>query len=121
MIRILSVLGILVLLSACADPTRDLSQPVEPMGDFKLGFSEVVAPNLQKLLVSRDATAEELTTQLDAAMEQQKAAARAAWKGSGQSASEEVWFDPFSRFIAWVKFITKRSNDVTASFQSPSR
>ena len=70
MIRILSVLGILVLLSACADPTRDLSQPVEPMGDFKLGFSEVVAPNLQKLLVSRDATAEELTTQLDAAMEQ---------------------------------------------------
>ena len=29
----------------------------------------------------------------DAAMEQQKAAARAAWKGSGQSASEEVWFD----------------------------
>jgi len=29
----------------------------------------------------------------DAAMAQQKAAARAAWKGSGQSASEEVWFD----------------------------
>ncbi len=29
----------------------------------------------------------------DAAMEQQKAAARAAWKGSGQAANEEVWFD----------------------------
>ncbi|MEX0342946.1 MAG: alanine--tRNA ligase, partial [Erythrobacter sp.] len=29
----------------------------------------------------------------DAAMEQQKAAARAAWKGSGEAASEEVWFD----------------------------
>jgi alanyl-tRNA synthetase len=29
----------------------------------------------------------------DAAMAQQKAAARAAWKGSGQKASEEVWFD----------------------------
>ncbi len=29
----------------------------------------------------------------DAAMEQQKAAARAAWKGSGQAADEEVWFD----------------------------
>ncbi len=29
----------------------------------------------------------------DAAMERQKAAARAAWKGSGQSADGEVWFD----------------------------
>jgi alanyl-tRNA synthetase len=29
----------------------------------------------------------------DAAMAQQKAAARAAWKGSGQAANEEVWFD----------------------------
>ena len=29
----------------------------------------------------------------DAAMAQQKAAARAAWKGSGEAASEEVWFD----------------------------
>jgi alanyl-tRNA synthetase len=29
----------------------------------------------------------------DAAMAEQKAAARAAWKGSGQSADSEVWFD----------------------------
>jgi alanyl-tRNA synthetase len=29
----------------------------------------------------------------DAAMAQQKAAARAAWKGSGAAADEEVWFD----------------------------
>lgn len=29
----------------------------------------------------------------DAAMAQQKAAARAAWKGSGEAASEAVWFD----------------------------
>ncbi|MFL0356291.1 alanine--tRNA ligase [Erythrobacter sp. GH1-10] len=29
----------------------------------------------------------------DAAMERQKAAARAAWKGSGEAASDEVWFD----------------------------
>ncbi|MDX2211639.1 MAG: alanine--tRNA ligase [Sphingopyxis sp.] len=29
----------------------------------------------------------------DAAMAQQKAAARAAWKGSGERASDEVWFD----------------------------
>ena len=29
----------------------------------------------------------------DAAMAQQKAAARAAWKGSGERASDEIWFD----------------------------
>ncbi|UVI38631.1 alanine--tRNA ligase [Qipengyuania spongiae] len=29
----------------------------------------------------------------DAAMAQQKAAARAAWKGSGEAASDELWFD----------------------------
>ncbi|SMQ57943.1 alanyl-tRNA synthetase [Altererythrobacter xiamenensis] len=29
----------------------------------------------------------------DAAMDRQKAAARAAWKGSGEAASSEVWFD----------------------------
>ncbi|MEM7703527.1 MAG: alanine--tRNA ligase [Pseudomonadota bacterium] len=32
-------------------------------------------------------------TGFDAAMERQKEAARAAWKGSGEAASEEVWFD----------------------------
>ncbi len=29
----------------------------------------------------------------DAAMERQKAAARAAWKGSGEKASDDIWFD----------------------------
>ncbi|MFN5086259.1 MAG: alanine--tRNA ligase [Novosphingobium sp.] len=33
----------------------------------------------------------------DAAMAQQKAAARAAWKGSGQAADAEVWFDNAER------------------------
>ena len=32
-------------------------------------------------------------TGFDAAMAEQKAAARAAWKGSGEAASEDVWFD----------------------------
>jgi alanyl-tRNA synthetase len=32
-------------------------------------------------------------TGFDSAMAEQKAAARAAWKGSGQKASEDVWFD----------------------------
>lgn len=33
----------------------------------------------------------------DAAMAQQKAAARAAWKGSGQAADSEIWFDVAER------------------------
>ncbi|MCV0382016.1 MAG: alanine--tRNA ligase [Erythrobacter sp.] len=33
----------------------------------------------------------------DAAMAQQKAAARAAWKGSGEAASDELWFDIVDR------------------------
>jgi len=34
----------------------------------------------------------------DAAMAQQKAAARAAWKGSGERASDELWFDIAEEF-----------------------
>lgn len=34
----------------------------------------------------------------DAAMAQQKAAARAAWKGSGEKASDELWFDLAEEF-----------------------
>ncbi len=34
----------------------------------------------------------------DAAMAQQKAAARAAWKGSGEKASEELWYDLADEF-----------------------
>jgi alanyl-tRNA synthetase len=34
----------------------------------------------------------------DAAMAEQKAAARAAWKGSGEKASDEVWFDIAEEF-----------------------
>jgi alanyl-tRNA synthetase len=36
----------------------------------------------------------------DAAMAKQKAAARAAWKGSGETASNEVWFDLAEEFGA---------------------
>lgn len=39
-------------------------------------------------------------TGFDAAMAEQKAAARAAWKGSGDKASEEIWFDIAEEFGA---------------------
>ena len=50
----------------------------------------------------------------DAAMEQQKAAARAAWKGSGQAADEEVWFDIAEEFGA-TEFIGYSSLQVEAT------
>ena len=70
MIRILAAFALVLGLSACSDVPADLSEPVVALGDFKLGHSEVVAPNLQQLLVSREATAEEWIKVVDAAFEQ---------------------------------------------------
>lgn len=57
--RLLVILPLLLSLAACGDATRDLADPAEPIGDFQVGHIGVVAPNLQKLLVSRDATEDE--------------------------------------------------------------
>lgn len=67
--RLAAVLGLAVLAGACTDATRDLAGPVEPLGDFKLGHAEVVAPKLEKLLISRDATQEEWIAAVDEAVE----------------------------------------------------
>lgn len=69
MIRVLAILTVFLGLAACTDATQDLSRPVEPLGNFTLGHSIVVAPNAQKLLVSRDATSEEWIETVDAAIE----------------------------------------------------
>lgn len=57
--RFLFAFPLLLALAACGDATRDLAEPTDPIGDFQIGHIGVVAPNLQKLLVSRDATEEE--------------------------------------------------------------
>lgn len=59
-------------LAACVDATQDLSGPTEPLGNFKLGHSEVVTklPAPDKLLVSREATNEEWIKAVDSAVEQ---------------------------------------------------
>jgi hypothetical protein len=57
--RYLVALPLLLSLAACGDATRDLADPAEPIGDFEVGHIGVVAPNLQKLLVSREATQQE--------------------------------------------------------------
>ena len=59
MIRLIAAAALALGLAACTDATRDLGQPVEPLGDFALGFARAAAPAPQKLLVSREATPEE--------------------------------------------------------------
>ena len=76
------------------DATVDMSEGGELDGEtaFKLydtyGFPYDLTEDALRsrgLVVDREG--------FDAAMERQKAAARAAWKGSGEAASGEVWFD----------------------------
>lgn len=67
--RFLVALTLLVALAACGSSTRDLQEPTEPLGDFKVGHIGVVAPNLQKLLVSRDATKEEWIEEVTKALD----------------------------------------------------
>jgi len=59
---------VLLALAACADPTRDLDEPIDPMGDFSLGHVGVVAPNLEKLLASRDVTQDEWIAEMEQAL-----------------------------------------------------
>lgn len=70
MIRSIAALLLLAGLAACSETPADLSKPVVDLGDFKLGHAEVVAPNLQQLLVSRDATEEEWIKVVDDALEE---------------------------------------------------
>ena len=61
MVRILSALISIVVLSAC-NGASDLDQPAVPLGDFNLYHNIVVAPKVQKLPISREVSEEVLTT-----------------------------------------------------------
>jgi hypothetical protein len=70
MFRSFAALLAAVCVAGCSsNATKDLELPVEAMGHFRLGHAEVVAPSLQKLLVSRDATEEEWVETVDLAFE----------------------------------------------------
>lgn len=69
-IRFLPAFALCALLAACADGARELRQPVEPIGDFKMGHGIVVAPNIVKGPASRDASDEEWIEAVDAAIEE---------------------------------------------------
>ncbi|MGR3368758.1 MAG: hypothetical protein ACU0CC_18705 [Sagittula sp.] len=69
MVRILAILSLMLGLAACTDATSDLSRPVEPLGDFKMGHAIVVAPNLNMVGISKEASSEEWVTAVDRAVE----------------------------------------------------
>ena len=66
--RALIALLALVALVSCGDG-RDLDEAPAPLGDFKLGHSIVVAPNLVKGPLSREASKEQWIAAMDAAVE----------------------------------------------------
>jgi hypothetical protein len=67
---ILTALAAMLVLASCGAPTDDLEAPVDPLGDFQLGFSEVVAPNLEAMLVTETVEAETWTEAVDRAFEE---------------------------------------------------
>ncbi|APZ51899.1 hypothetical protein [Salipiger abyssi] len=68
--RLIPALGLVLGLAACANGQTNLQKPVEPLGNFKLGHAEVVAPNIVKGPVSREASAEEWIAEVDKALEE---------------------------------------------------
>jgi hypothetical protein len=58
MIRLAAALGLCALLGACGT-AADLGETPAPLGDFRLGHNIVIAPNLTRGPVSREATEEE--------------------------------------------------------------
>ncbi|MGQ0567029.1 MAG: hypothetical protein ACT4OK_18465 [Gemmobacter sp.] len=64
--RLVLVLGLAVL-AACAK--KDLTDPPAALGNFQLGFAVVIADNMKKVPISRDATVEEWEAALQKALD----------------------------------------------------
>lgn len=58
MTRLLLIFSTVLALAACAEQ-KALDKPLEDLGAFSLGHNIVVAPKVQKVPISRDATKEE--------------------------------------------------------------
>ncbi len=61
------ILSVVLLLAGCAKP--DLNEPPVDLGPFQLGLNIVVADNMKKVPISRDATEEEWETGLKKAVQ----------------------------------------------------
>ncbi|WP_246040479.1 hypothetical protein [Roseovarius arcticus] len=67
MLRLIALFSLLLSVAACTNP-NDLDKAPVPLGDFKLGYNVVVAPNITKGPASRDASKEEWTTAMKKAV-----------------------------------------------------
>lgn len=67
--RAFFLLAVFVTLTACANGQRQFEEDFEPLGDFMLGHSVVLAPNIVKGPLSRDASQEEWIAALDQQVE----------------------------------------------------
>lgn len=56
----LAALALLPVLAACSAADQDLAEPIDPIGEFRLGHNIVVADNAVMAPPSRSATADEL-------------------------------------------------------------
>lgn len=68
MVRFAAFLGLCALLAACGT-AEDLDEAPVPLGDFRLGHNIVVAPNLTKGPLSREASEEEWIAAVTKAVE----------------------------------------------------
>ncbi|MDV4146604.1 MULTISPECIES: hypothetical protein [Shimia] len=59
MLRIFALLSTLLVVAACAVPQKEVTEAPVDLGDFKLGHNIVVAPDLTKGPLSREASKEE--------------------------------------------------------------
>lgn len=69
MFRLFALVLALVSLAACTNPD-DLDKAPVDLGDFKLGYNVVVAPNLTKGPASRDASKEEWIAEMQKAIDE---------------------------------------------------
>jgi len=68
MLRLIALFSLLLGIVACTNP-NDLDKAPVPLGDFKLGYNVVVAPNITKGPASRDASKEEWITAMKKAVD----------------------------------------------------
>jgi hypothetical protein len=61
MFRVLAIMMIVTSIAAC-NGASDLNKPAVPLGDFNLYHNIVIAPKVQKLVISRVVSEEVLTT-----------------------------------------------------------
>ncbi len=69
MLRLIALFSLLIAVAACTNP-NDLDKTPVPLGDFKLGYNVVVAPNITKGPVSRDASKEEWIASMKKAVDE---------------------------------------------------